>query len=281
MSEWVVKPEESGNRLSSYLQSKLGSQYSARQIKHALEQNACLINGRIERHATTLVGRGDKISFSGFVSQPKPKSNIPILFQDEFILACYKPAGIASEDTDLAPMPDLELLHRLDKETTGILLWSKKPSFTKSMMDLFKYRKIKKTYLAVVDAVPKANSGHIENCLGKIHKYQGQSLWGPVEDGLTAITDWELQQKWKEAALLACYPQTGRTHQIRVHLSGIGHPILGDKQYGKRFLCSYRPARCLLHAHRILFTHPCTGNLIEIIAPVPDDFTQACRILGA
>lgn len=278
MPIWKVTESESGQKLSAFLKDKLGAEYSARQIKQAIEQNACQVNGRIERFATSVVGRGDAIAFD--YVQPKSRVKSDILFQDNYLVVSNKPAGISSEDAAAMPLPGLELLHRLDKDTTGVLLWAKKPAAAKLMMEAFKKRLIKKTYFAIVDGAPKQRNGHIENRLGKLHGYQGQSLWGEVDGGLLAITDWAVEKTFRSrASLMICYPLTGRTHQIRVHMSGLGHPILGDKQYGKRFSCAYRPSRCLLHASCVEFMHPITGANVRVEAPLPKDFHEAMQVL--
>lgn len=278
MPTWNVAASESGQKLSLFLKEKLGADYSARRIKQAIEQNACQINGRIERFATAVVGKGDQILFAEAPKKERIASHI--LYEDEHIVACCKPAGASSEEPSLIPISNAILLHRLDKDTTGVLLWAKTPQAAQKMTELFKHRLVKKTYLAVVDGIPKDKAGHIENHLGRLHQYQGQSLWGVVDKGLLAITDWLLEKKLSRAALVACYPKTGRTHQIRVHLSGLGHPILGDRQYGKRFECSYRPSRCLLHAQKIAFMHPHSGVPVEIVAPIPADLKSAIEILA-
>jgi 23S rRNA pseudouridine955/2504/2580 synthase/23S rRNA pseudouridine1911/1915/1917 synthase len=279
MSIWEVTPQESGQKLVAYLRSKLSADYSLRRIKEAIEQNACTINGRIERFASTVVAKGDKIAFT-LVNKQDVASAV-IIYQDNYLLACNKPAGVSSEDPLLKPSPELILLHRLDKDTTGVLLWAKNSLIAEKMLLLFKERLVKKSYLAIVDGVPKQKVGRIENQLGKVCQYQGQSLWGPVKKGLTAITDWRTVKEFRSAALLACSPQTGRTHQLRVHLSGIGHPILGDKQYSKNPKSSFRPSRCLLHAARVEFIHPATGTPLTIEAELPADFKLALETIGA
>ena len=208
-----------------------------------------------------------------------PKINIPkILYQDQELLILDKPAEIASESPQLAEMGGF-LVHRLDKGTSGVLIFAKTKVMRDQMFALFRRHQVEKSYLALVDGVPRQSSGSIENQLGKLHEYQGQTLWGVVEKGLYACTEWHLERSGTEAALLRCYPKTGRTHQIRVHLNGIGHPILGDHQYGRRFKCHYRPARVLLHAQSVSFPHPTSGQQLTIEAPLPTDFQEAINQL--
>lgn len=284
---WQVSEGESGTKLLQFLQNKLGNDYSLRRLKRALESNLCLVNGRVEHFGSMLVGRGDRVEFSADVEISKTcgtKFQSPAaLFEDQDFLAIDKPPGISSEDPALiasleqpGKRPSLALAHRLDKETSGVLVLTKSIRGKEALYRLFKERKVHKSYLAVVDGVPKKSSGRIENYLGKISSYQGQSLWGSVakDKGVIAITEWRLVQKGALCALVNCFPLTGRTHQIRIHLAGIGHPILGDKQYGKHLVSSYRPNRCLLHAAAIAFEHPFTGQKLCIESTLPDDFKE-------
>lgn len=285
--EWQVSREDSGTKLIHFLQLKLGSTYSSKALKRAIENNACLVNGRAEHFASSLVGYGDQIKFQDELSDQKKAPNkkifIKILFEDVDFLMIEKPAGISSEDPRLLDKlksdlgrSHLCLAHRLDKDTTGVLAFTKSARGKESLYNLFKDRKVFKCYFAIVDGVPANSKGIIENYLGKIATYQGQSLWGPVakEKGVQAITEWKIFKKGKGIALLKCYPQTGRTHQIRVHLAGMGHPILGDKQYGKEVRSSYRPKRCLLHAFSLAFKHPFTNEMINVESPLPVDFSE-------
>ncbi len=171
----------------------------------------------------------------------------------------------------------LELVHRLDKETSGALVLAKTAAAKKKMIALFKERLVSKVYLALVDGAVAKAEGTIDNYLGKKHSYEGQTVYGSVEEkrGQRAITHWRVHKRGKSATLLSCEPYTGRTHQLRAHLSGMGHPILGDAQYSKKFICHLRPKRNLLHAYTVAFKHPTTGKPIKATAPIPLDFKQA------
>ena len=140
---------------------------------------------------------------------------------------------------------------------------------------------MKKRYLAIVDGIISLKRGEIINDLGPKRAYAGQTIWGevPPAQGVRAITDWELLDQGSETSLVACYPKTGRTHQIRVHMAGMGHPILGDYQYGNRFKSPFRSLRTLLHAESIQLDHPLTQKRLLITAPLPDDFREAQRLL--
>ncbi len=293
MPQWKVTELESGLKLLSFLRQKLGPGPSARLLKRSLEANLCQINNRVERFGSISVGRGDIVNFTLETFQPAVNQaliyeRIKTLYADEHLLIIDKPDGISSEDPVLlesikGPSGYLKLVHRLDRETTGVLIFARSADTLKAMIELFRNRKVQKKYLALVDGVPKTKNGFIKNYLGKLHEYEGQNLWGPTDKtaGVLAETEWSIEKQAANCALVACVPLTGRTHQLRVHLSGMGHPILGDKQYAKRFRCTYRPQRCLLHALEIHFPHPITHQSLTVTAPLPDDFLEVLRILFA
>ena len=266
MMEWEVLKEESRIKLIVFLKNHLNEQLSARQLKEAIERGCCQVNNRVERFASTLLGEGDKVAF--YLKQVESVAHIDrvrALYIDDDLLIYDKPAGIVSDDPKFLNeikklFEGAVLVHRLDKDTTGALLFARQPDIYQSLTKLFKTREVTKTYLAMVDGHVKKSSGFVENFLGKLRLYQGQAIWGKVseEKGVFAKTAWKLQKKGNHASLLLCYPETGRTHQIRVHMSGMGHPILGDYQYGRQFACTYMPSRCLLHAWEISFEHPRT-----------------------
>lgn len=282
--------EAAGKKLVTFLADQFARQYPARQLKQAIEQNRCRVNGRVERFASFVLGAGDRISLdlSGFggkeaLSWVMEKERI--LFEDHAILAYNKPSGISCDAEEVKKVSGLTLLHRLDRETTGVLLFAKDLLAAEALLLQFKKHEVEKTYFAIVDGVlPAGKGGIIDNALEKKKAYQGQALWGEVEKGqgkgLYAYTEWRCVKAGKEASLVECFPKTGRTHQLRVHLAGMGHPILGDFQYGKRFRCAYRPGRHLLHAWEVRFNHPATGKLLRIQAPLPDDFVSAQKSLA-
>ncbi|WP_068468029.1 RluA family pseudouridine synthase [Candidatus Protochlamydia phocaeensis] len=291
MPEWVVSSQEAGCKLIAFLSSKVGNEYSARALKRAIENNCCQVNGRTERFASTLLGRGDHVVLVleqlPASLEKKPKWDpAQILYEDEAVLIYNKPAGVTSDEKGVLQLlkphyPHLQLVHRLDRETSGILLLAKNAAIFDDFVQQFKQFHVHKRYRAIVDGILKDRRGTVENYLGKKHAYSGQAIWGAVKSdkGLYAHTEWECLKTGKGASLVLCIPKTGRTHQIRVHLAGIGHPILGDFQYCKQFHCAYRPSRCLLHAEEIAFRHPLTKQTLSFQAPLPDDFLHAQKAL--
>lgn len=285
--KWVVSGREDGLKLLDFLKGKLGEKGSNKELKRKIESNLCQLNGQVERFASKAVSKNDQVLF--FDEPLKKELDLSfekqrVLFEDDSYLVYNKPPGLTCDANGLKILkqPKLILTHRLDKETTGALIFAKTRKAAELMERSFKKRLIKKTYLALVDGIPKKKSGKIQNFLGKIKSYQGNAIYGSVDNSAEAqlaITVWALKKKGKGISLIACSPLTGRTHQIRIHLSELGFPILGDYTYGKTFSTKYRPERVLLHAYKIQFKHPVTDEEMEITAPLPEDFREAERQL--
>jgi 23S rRNA pseudouridine955/2504/2580 synthase/23S rRNA pseudouridine1911/1915/1917 synthase len=285
MYEWIVASQDTGSKLITFLTRQLSFQYSARFIKKAIEHNCCQVNGRTERFASIVVGQGDKITLiieeSALSNASQKLDPARILFEDDSLLIYNKPMGINCDEQGILRLirpycPSVQLIHRLDRDTTGILLLVKNKESYQHLLEQFKKALIDKCYRAIVDGILPMKEGIIDNFLGKKKLYQGQTIWGSVTSGgFHAHTEWKVIKTGKDATLLYCFPKTGRTHQIRVHMAEMGHPIIGDFQYSKRFRCSYRALRYLLHAEQIAFRHPQNGNPISINAPLPDDFAIA------
>lgn len=286
MLEWLVIGEDVGKKLNAFLTDRLGDRYSARALKRAVEENRCQINGRVQRFASTTLSKRDHVSlnlvnFSEDALRPTIDKT-RILYEDHDLFVYDKPSGVSCDPKGIVAMlaschPNLILIHRLDKETTGVLLFAKNQRTFDRMVAQFKDKKVRKCYLALVDGAPSQKKGSIQNFLVKKSFFHGQTVWGQSSnrEGLAAHTDWEVMKQGKNAALIRCFPRTGRTHQIRVHMAEMGHPILGDFQYCKKFKCPDKPVRCMLHAYEIQFEHPShKEKKVTIRAKIPDDFKE-------
>lgn len=286
--KWKIAQNEAGVQLLAFLKSKLP--YSGKKLKLALDANLCVVNGAIERFGTISLRTGDTVDLDvknveallkAPVEQKHEIDPSRIIYEDQYLLLYNKPEGIASDEKGLSALfKDYFLVHRLDRGTTGLILFAKSEKIRKQFIELFRKQEVRKEYLALVDGLPKEDYGFIESLLGKRHSYDGQSMWGtvpPGRGGKEAITKWKCKKRGKKAALIQCYPLTGRTHQIRVHLKEMGHPILGDYQYVRIFRCPYRPLRCMLHAHKLSFPHPESGKLLTFTAPIPPDFEETMK----
>ena len=280
---WRVGKKEGGMRLLPFLKLKCPSAPSVKALKRAIDGKLCTVNSRTETFSSYLLQENDVVKLSENAFAEKQQLKLPVLYEDEGLLLCAKPAGIVCERKEVRgyfpQYLELELVHRLDKETSGVIIFAKEKKIKDALLKLFKERKVHKVYLAIVDGVPEKLQGKIDKPIGKKGGYEGQTIYGVSEKGASALTLWKKLRSVEKAALIQCEPLTGRTHQIRVHMAWMGHPILGDTQYGKHFRCRLRPQRNLLHAYRIRFIHPDTKKEIEVTAPIPADFRQAMEEL--
>jgi 23S rRNA pseudouridine955/2504/2580 synthase len=227
--------------------------------------------------------------------KPAPAREFPVLFEDDHVLAVDKPAGVAvhggsgvsfgviEQLRQARPAARfLELVHRLDRETSGILLVAKKRSALTKLQDQFRERETGKTYLALVTGAWAANRKVIDQPLHKYLQADGERRVRVVAkddpDGMRAITLVKVQEQLPGYSLLEVTIKTGRTHQIRVHLASAGHPIAGDDKYGdfdlNKALVKQGLKRMFLHAWRLQFDHPATGERIALQAPLPPELQK-------
>ena len=280
--EWKVESYDANVSLLSFLQEKLkGSGFSMRKIKGWIDAGYCSILNRPERFSRTSIKAGQSI-----VLEVRERKSLPlqIIYEDDACIVLDKPEGITCDERLLKDFAKknkhVELVHRLDKGTTGLLLLAKTAIAKDFFINQFRTREIEKIYVAIVDKVVIKDHGCIENYLGPIQRYQGHVKWGEVHaNGYFASTKWHVLQRTKNATYLQFAPKTGKTHQIRVHASGMGHPILGDYTYAKKFFCPYSINRVLLHAKTLRFCHPDTQKMMSFTAPLPDDFIMCLKEL--
>ncbi len=264
-----VTKEHRGARLLSFLSHYVGGAVSTKGIKRAIDARLCRVNGVVEYFSTHPLKEGDKVELRLDPVQ-KPKILEPtILYDDEHMLICNKPAGVISDARSFSFKACI-LVHRLDKDTSGALVFAKSSSVYEILCRQFRQREVQKSYLAVVDGKVSAPSGKMEDYLVKRRHYQGQTIWGisSKKEGLYALTHWKRVKVFQNATVLLCRPVTGRMHQLRVQLHAIGHPILGDYQYSRTFSYPGSLERHLLHAESISMSHPVTQKNLQIIAPV-------------
>ncbi len=289
--EWSVGPAEAGLSLQTFIKQQLGEKYSMKAIKRLIESAYCQVNGHVERFASFKLSHRDHLTFK--LPDQQIKTKVPvhweksrILYEDDSLLVYNKPAGVTSDADGMERLArqyvaGIHLVHRLDRETTGVLLFAKSQNILNALISQFRDHAIHKTYLAIVTGIPKSKSGVIHDWLGIHKKFAGQTIWGKVAkgQGQEAKTSWKILEKGQKAALVACYPETGRTHQIRVHLSSLGHPIVGDYQYGAgEMRCS--SSHYMLHAYQLSCIHPKTGERVSFKAPLPTDFVACCKELA-
>ncbi|GAB4124613.1 MAG: RluA family pseudouridine synthase [Sideroxydans sp.] len=217
-----------------------------------------------------------------------PAVEFPILYEDESLLAVDKPAGIAVHGGSGVSFgvieqlrrarPEarfLELVHRLDRETSGVLLVAKKRSALTGLHEIMREGNSDKRYYALVLGEWRNDRQHVKLPLFKFDTPQGEKRVKVREDGQSAHTIFNLKQRWPGFSLLEAELKTGRTHQIRVHLSHLGYPIAGDDKYGdfarNKELMKQGLKRMFLHAHSIDFKHPQSGAALHIEAPLASE----------
>lgn len=279
---WTVSPHEAGQRLGTFLADKLDEGYSGKQIKRWIDENQCVVNGQTERFASRKLRGGERIELH--LSQTSTDVQVGVVYSDADLLAVSKPPAVTSESLlkHLTQEGTLYLVHRLDKDTSGILLFARTIQTQHALEELFRQRLINKSYLAIVVGAPKESEGVRQSYLGKVRSFDGQTIYGSVGygSGRYAETAWRVLQRSRGCALVLCMPATGRTHQLRVHLKELGCPILGDYQYAREQQAPTRPTRHMLHAWKLAFPHPSTGKRMELVAPIPKDFEDICVQFG-
>lgn len=276
-----VDAEEVGQSVLQFLKKKIPETSSAKALKRAIEARLCKVNGKLELFASRRLKKGDTVEFifrtesSLKTSREKPPA---ILYEDEDMLAINKPAGLVCSSLAIhriLPKVRPFLVHRLDKDTTGVLLLAKTQEAKIKLEELFATRKVDKTYLALVHGWLHEKKKTVTSILVKAGSYAGQTLYRSVKQGkgLRAISTFILKKMIGKTALVECHPITGRTHQLRVQLASLGSPILGDTQYGTRQEDSTL-SRHMLHAWKISFPHLRSDKSVHITAPIPPDFAQ-------
>lgn len=286
-------------KLSYYLKENYPD-FSNKEIKRSLENGACLVNGKIESFASREITPGkDKVVFNTKKFKAQAKLEIKkeqIEFEDDDLLIYNKEAGHACMATEgkkvnlheelkkELKLKFLEPAHRLDKDTSGLIIFCKNPKALKLMMQAFKEKAVNKTYLAVVDGKwTHSQSGQIKNFLELDYKKRGMQKWKvskvkyeTAEKNKSKYkyseTHYQLKKSFKTHSLIELKPKTGRTHQIRIHLANLGYPILGDNIYADNFKNKTLFSRHLLHAFKLQFNHPITKQSYTVTASAPDDF---------
>ncbi len=212
---------------------------------------------------------------SGLVVHPAPGHSSGTLV-NALLHHCNDLAGIGGE---LRP----GIVHRLDKDTSGIMIIAKNEKTMTELMRQFKSGSVHKEYIAIVHGTPNPSRGRITTCIGRSARDR-KKMAVTTRMGRNAVTNYEVMETFSSSSLLRLHIETGRTHQIRVHLSYVGHPVVGDKQYGGGKCKCDLPIeikRQLLHAELLAFIHPATGKQMSFKASMPDDMKTVIEMLKA
>jgi 23S rRNA pseudouridine1911/1915/1917 synthase len=317
---FTVNVPEEGARLDLVLRAHYPWRSRTR-FQAMLERGDVTVNGAPAK-ASLRLRRGDRVAVripaDPAAPAKEPHGDLVVLYEDDAVVAVDKPSGMTvhpvgrirhgtlinklharyrrdEPGTDVVP----RLGHRLDKDTSGVVLAVKNRTVDAAVTELFTRRRVRKTYLALVDGVPAAREGAIDAPLAR--DPDGDTILHMAVDpaGLPSRTRWRVREAFARHALLEVEPLTGRTHQIRVHLAHVGHPVLCDHLYGDlRPLWTDAGAprpeagerlrggglvplldRLALHAHRLELPHPTTGDPLVLVSPLPPDLARAVEAL--
>jgi 23S rRNA pseudouridine1911/1915/1917 synthase len=289
-----IEPTLVGARLDVALATLLPD-ISRTRAQALIRDGHVIVNAQVAAKPGLRLAAGDRIRVR--LPEPTPSGlqpeSIPldVVFENADVLLVNKPAGMvvhpaAGHATGtlihaaLAHAPDLEgiggeirpgVVHRLDKDTSGLILLAKNDSAYRSLQQQFRSRSISKTYLAIAEGHPPTKTGKVEAPIGRDLKNRKRMAVVVAGRGRPAITTFRVCEDFRDACLLEAHPETGRTHQIRVHLAFLGCPVAGDRVYGHRRPVVEAP-RQMLHAWRLRLVLPGESEPREFEAPVPKDF---------
>jgi 23S rRNA pseudouridine1911/1915/1917 synthase len=298
-----AEPEDAGKRLDQVVHERLG-QFSRARIQQWIRDGGVRVNGSAARPSRT-VRPGESIEVEPAEAPPlhATPEDIPlqVLYEDRDLVAIDKPAGmvvhagagIHSGTLVNALLHRFEALsgvggalrpgivHRLDRFTSGVLLVAKNDAAHRALAEQFSGRQVEKTYIALVHGAVKAETGRIDRPIARdpVHRTR---MTARLSEGRSAWSEYRVLRRFEGFTLLEVRIGTGRTHQIRVHLSGMGHPVVGDALYGAPAKVAGMPAlgRYFLHAHRIRFRLPSTGEEIMVVSPLARELEEWLGLLA-
>jgi len=303
--ESAVSSEREGQRLDQYLVDMIPG-LSRSRLTSLIRAGFILVNGMQSKAACRLKD-GDRIEVT--IPPPEPleikpqKVDFAILYEDDDLLVIAKPPGVVVHPAcghqkgtlvhglvahcdNLPGIGGVErpgIVHRLDKDTSGVMVIAKSDRSHHSLVELFKTRQVNKVYHAIVNGHPAISEGCISQPIGR-HRSNRKKMAVLPHGGKDAVTCWRTLEKFlNNMAYLEIRPETGRTHQIRVHMAYLGHPVAGDSLYGSKQSKTadenYGIKRQCLHAYSLSFEHPVTGRHLEFVAPLWPDMQDLLKRL--
>ncbi|MCF8024410.1 MAG: RluA family pseudouridine synthase [Desulfobacteraceae bacterium] len=314
---WSAGPNQNGTRLDKLIAS-IVSGCSRNTAVRLIREGSVRVNNSVKKPGYRLLP-GDTVTVTesgpeqGTEFSPEP-IDIDVVFKDAAVIMVNKPPGLVTHPAaghfsgtlahgllyhfpelgSVGPEPDRPgIIHRLDKDTSGLMVIARTQAAFDNLSRQFKARTVKKTYVAFVHGNPEQDKGRIVLPIYRhpVHRKKMATGGRNQKEGRHAETLWRVIKHYENLAILECNIKTGRTHQIRVHLSAIGHPVIGDRVYGYRHpgrlhrsnpqlaKLIARTPRQMLHAGKIAFTHPETGKPLAFTAPLPRDMAEFLKSL--
>jgi 23S rRNA pseudouridine1911/1915/1917 synthase len=290
--------KEGGERVDKYVAAEVPS-LSRSQVQDLVSRGLVTVNG-IQVKPSQRLKEGDSVDVivppveeAELVPEPMP---LTIVYEDQDLVVVDKPPGLVVHPAAghrrgtllnalLARYPDLPLdqeerpgiVHRLDKDTSGLIVVARSREAREHLQAQFKAREVLKVYLALVDGVVEPTKGVIEASIGRDSRDR-KRMAVVQSGGRKAVTEFRVLEQLGEYTLLDTRPRTGRTHQVRVHLAFLGHPVVGDSVYGRRKQ-HLELERQFLHAHRLAFRHPSSGRRVDLVSELPPDLEGVLETL--
>jgi len=305
-----LEPAHAGWRLDRALAAAVPT-LSRERLKSLIRSGAVEAEGKAVRDPATKVRGEEALRLA--VPEPTPAHNeaqdipLTIVFEDEHLLVVDKPAGLvvhpaagnfdgtlvnallhhcAGQLSGIGGVARPGIVHRIDKDTSGLLVVAKTDVAHEGLAKQFAAHSIDRRYLALVNGSPRGSEGTVDAPLARSATNRKKIAIVEGQRGKRAVTHWKRLQNLKDAALLECRLETGRTHQVRVHLASLGHPLLGDPVYGRsgkthgKLLNELQFHRQALHAAELGFTHPVTRRRLSFSSPMPTDMQELFNALG-
>jgi len=298
-NRWSVPEPANGQALDRVLR-ELGAGESWNRVRRSIETGKVRVDGEVVTDPRRPVRAGQVLEL--FLNAPRPKADVlpraSLVYVDSQVVVVHKPAGISTvpyDETEVVTLDritaealaqrergrraPLGIVHRLDKETTGLLVFARTLPAKRELKNQFRFHTVRRRYWAIAHGAL-----HDRTISSRLVPDRGDGVRGSTANpklGRIATTHVKVLQRFAGACLVECRLETGRTHQIRIHLAEAGHPLLGERVYARERLDTLLPApRVMLHAFELGFTHPTTGAPLSFEAPMPDDMRRMVEKLS-
>jgi 23S rRNA pseudouridine1911/1915/1917 synthase len=293
--------DEASQRLDKFLVSRMPD-FSRSRLQNLIKQGMVTVDGipakksghKLDRNSLVII-QIPPVKPAEIIAEPIP---LDVIFENEDLMVVNKPAGMVVHPSAghqsgtlvhaaLAHSPDLAgvggvqrpgVVHRLDKDTSGLIVLAKNDSAHQWLQDQFSTRKVEKVYQALVDGAPPTSRGRVEVAIGRDSVDRKKMAVVPAGKGKPAVSEYSTRRKFQEHALLEVHPITGRTHQIRLHMAFLRCPVVGDRVYGHRHP-SLPLKRQFLHAAQLRIQLPGEDHSVEFAAPLPEELREILRAL--